>query len=128
MIADHRHAAPGSQRGESAGERRPENLQLAIHGDAQGLEGSRRGMDPALVRATSASNRAGDDIAQVGGGHEPALLARRQDRLRDAARMAFFTKCREDSGELSFRGAIDELQGRNTSFFIESTGTNQPTD
>ena len=33
-------------------------------------------------------------------------------RLRDAASTAFFTKRREDSGELSLRGALDELKGR----------------
>src|SRR5690242_10644946 len=49
VVADHRHAAPGSERSESAGERSPEDLELSVHGDAQRLEGPRRRVDAALV-------------------------------------------------------------------------------
>jgi len=56
--------------------------------------------------------RGGDDRGQVGRRHETPLRTRRQDRLRDAACTAFFTKRREDSGELSLRRSVDEVEGR----------------
>ncbi len=64
--------------------------------------------------------RGGDHPREVGRGHEAAFRTRRQDRLRDAACMAFFTKRREDAGELSLGGAVDEVEGGETGRFIEA--------
>ena len=109
-----------AKRGQRAGERPPQDLQLAVDRDAQGLEGARCWVDAAASARPPPPDRGRDHGGEVGGTHEATFLARRQDRLRDAACTAFFTKRRDDSGELSFRGRVDEVEGRETSFFIES--------
>ena len=111
MVADDSQSSPRPQRCEGAGKGRAEHLELAIDGDAQGLEGAGGGMD--ATRVGPAGRDGGrDDLRQVGGGHQPTLRTRRQDRRRDAACTAFFTKRREDSGELSLRRSVDEVEGR----------------
>jgi hypothetical protein len=53
--------------------------------------------------AGSRRSRDGHHCGEIGRGHQATLRTRRHDRLRDAACTAFFTKRREDSGELSLR-------------------------
>jgi len=111
VVADDREATARPQRGERAGERGRKHLELAVHRDAERLEGARGRVNPSRICA--AGGRGGDDdLREVRGGHEPTLRTRRQDRRRDAACTAFFTKRREDSGELSLRRSVDEVEGR----------------
>src|SRR5688572_30769122 len=110
VVADDGHASTGPERGQGTGKAGAENLDLAVDRDAQGLEGPRGGVDTTGVRAAgTCRGSCRDDGGQVGGGHQPTLRTRRHDRLRDAASTALFTKRREYSGELSLRGALDEL-------------------
>ena len=102
---------PGPQRGEGAGERRGEHLELAVDRDAERLEGAGGGVDASGIGAAGRDGGR-DDLRQIRGGHEPTFRTRRQDRRRDAACTAFFTKRREDSGELSLRRSVDEVEGR----------------
>ena len=112
--------AAGMQRRERTSQAGPEHLDLAVDRDAEPGTCAWPGGCGRHRPSPSSGCGGGDDRRQVRRRHDAALRTRRHDRLRDAARTAFFTKRREDSGELSLRGTVDELESRNTSGFIES--------
>src|SRR3990172_12247239 len=119
VVTDHCQPAARAQKRERSFKTAVEKIQFPVHGDAQRLEGPRGRMDAPAV-GTPLRGCRGNHAGKVGGCHQATFRTRRQDRLRDAACTAFFTKRREDSGELSLRSTVDEVEGRYTTIFIES--------
>ena len=111
VVADHCQPAARAQERERSFKTAAENIQFPVHGDAQRLEGPRGRMDAPAVGSALRYSRC-DHGGKVGGCHQATFRTRRQDRLRDAACTAFFTKRREESGELSPRRSVDEVECR----------------
>ncbi len=107
MEADHRHAPAGPQGLEARLEKAVEVLELAVDGDAQGLEDPRGRVQ---LAAPPADGRL-DHPRQGPRGADPPAAPRGADRLGDLAALRLAAEVVEQVGQLAFAEAVDQLDG-----------------
>ena len=111
MEADHRQPAFRCERAERGIQARLEVGQLAVDVDADGLERTRRRMDPAPVGcARAARHHRRDQFRQLGGALDRPLRATRDDGAGDAPRLALLAVGVEHVGDLRLRCARQPLR------------------
>ena len=93
---------PSATTSASDGEERLELLELAVHGDAQRLEGARRRVDAADARRPDGAH---DGAAQIERRRELAVGERLLDAAGDAPRAPLVAVLVDDVGELVVRRA-----------------------
>lgn len=99
---------PGSKPGGCGIEQGLEGLELAVNGDAQGLEDERRGVETAAARAAKNASR---ELGELAGGLELACRGRLLHRACEPARRADVAVVVEDVGERVGIEASNELTG-----------------
>ncbi len=96
MERDDRHAPTRRQHRFGGFKAAVDLAQLVIDGDAQGLEGAGRRVDP--VRAAG-PHGAAHDLGQAPRGGDRRQGARRDDRLGNARAPAFLAECEDEIGQ-----------------------------
>src|SRR5438477_9491095 len=107
MISKYSETPSRSHQWRDSLQKQAETRKLVVHGDAQGLEGARRGMDP----ARAPSRRVSDDRCQPAGRFYSLFATSVDYRASDSARCPLLAKFEDDAGKLRLITIIYDVGG-----------------
>ena len=107
--ADDRETSAGAQRAHGGLEALLKILELMVDGDAQCLEHTRRGIDPAATLRL----HTGDEATEIVGSEERLPRATTHDGSRDATRLGLLAELTERAAQLALVPAVHDVRRRD---------------